>query len=116
MCKVSNELERYILGVWKRRRLENTSDTIEQHGMWQILRVCGAGGKFLKAVQSFHVDSTAFIRVGMDVNEWLPFNVGLRQDCVMSLWLISVYMDGVVREVIARMAGTVDCERWYCLR
>ena len=29
--------------------------------------------------------------------EWFPVNVGLRLDCVMSPWLINVYMDGVVR-------------------
>ncbi len=30
-------------------------------------------------------------------------NVGLRQGCVMSPWLFNVYMDGVVREVNARV-------------
>ena len=29
--------------------------------------------------------------------------VGLRQGCVMSPWLFNVYMDGVVREVNARV-------------
>ena len=38
----------------------------------------------MKAVQSFYVDSTACIRVGNDVSEWFPVNVGLRQGCVMS--------------------------------
>ena len=31
--------------------------------------------------------------------------VGLRQGCVMSLWLFNSYIDGVVREVNARMLG-----------
>ena len=41
----------------------------------------------MKAVQSFYVDSTASVRVGNDVGEWFPVNVGLRQGCVMSPWL-----------------------------
>ena len=45
--------------------------------MWQMLSVYGVGGKLLKAVQSFYVDSRAFVRVGMDVSEWFPANVGL---------------------------------------
>ena len=57
----------------------------------------GVGGKLLKAVQSFHVDSRACVWVGNDVSEWFPVNVGLRQGCVMSLWLLNVYMDGVVQ-------------------
>ena len=49
-----------------------------------MLRVYGVGGKLLTAVQSFHVDSRACVRVGNDVSEWFPVNVGLRHGCVMS--------------------------------
>ena len=50
-------------------------------------------------MQCFYVDSRACVRVGNDVSEWFPVNVGLRQGCAMSPWLFNVYMDGVVREV-----------------
>ena len=40
-----------------------------------------------------------------DVSKWFPVNVGLRQGCVMSPWLLNVYMDGVVREVNVRVLG-----------
>ena len=59
----------------------------------------------LKAVQSFYVDSRACVRVGNDVSEWFPVNVGLRQGRVISPWLFNVYMDGVVREVNVRVLG-----------
>ena len=39
------------------------------------------------------------------MSEWFPVRVGLRQGCVMSLWLFSLYIDGVVREVNARALG-----------
>ena len=83
--------------------LETAYDTIDRHGMWQMLRVYGVGGKLLKAVQSFYVDSLACVRVGNDVSEWFPVNVGLRQGCVMSSWLFNVYMDGVVLDVNVRV-------------
>ena len=38
----------------------------------------------MKAVQSFYVDSRACVRVGNDLSEWFPVNVGLRQGFVMS--------------------------------
>ena len=41
----------------------------------------------------------------MDVSECFTVNVGLGQGCVMSQWLFNVYMDGVVREVNARVLG-----------
>ena len=50
--------------------LEKAYDTIDRHGMWQMLRVYVVGGKSLKAVQSFYVDSRACVWVGNDVSEW----------------------------------------------
>ena len=59
----------------------------------------------MKPVQSVYVDRSACVRVGNDVSEWFPVNVGLRMGCVMSPWLFNVYMDGVVREVNVRLLG-----------
>ena len=50
----------------------------------------GVRGKLLKAVQSFYVDSGAYVLVGMYESGWLPVNVGLRRGCVVSLWLLNV--------------------------
>ena len=85
--------------------LEKAYDTIDRHGMWQMLRVYGVGEKLLKEVQSFYVDRRTGVRVVNNVSEWLPVNVGLRQGCVMSPWLFNVYMDSVVREVNVRVLG-----------
>ena len=47
--------------------------------------VYGVGGKLLKAVQSFYIDSRKCVRMGIDVvSESFPVNVGLRKGCVMS--------------------------------
>ncbi len=46
------------------------------------------------------------LKVGNSVNDRFPVRVQLQQGCVMSLWLVSVYMDGVVREVNAKMLGS----------
>ena len=67
--------------------------------MWYVADtkiLCGVGGKLLKAVQSFYVDSKVCVRVGNDVSEWSPVNVELRQGCLMSPRLFNVYIDGVV--------------------
>ena len=44
---------------WTFMDLEKAYDTIDRHDMWPMLRVSGVGGKLLKAVQSFYIDSRA---------------------------------------------------------
>ena len=81
------------------------NDTINRHGIWQMLRVYGVGGKLLKVVQSLYLYSRTCVKVKNDAIEWFLVNVGLRQGCVMSPWLVNVCMDGVVREVNVKVLG-----------
>ena len=73
--------------------------------MWQMPRVHGVGGKLLKAVQRFSVDSRACVRVENGVSEWFPVIVGLSQGCVMSPCLFNINVDGAVREVNVTVLG-----------
>ena len=106
---VKQVCEKYLTNgkdvYWAFLDLEKAYDTIDRHGIWQMLRVYEVGEKLLKAVQSCYIDSRACVRVENDVSELFPINVGLRQGCVMSQWLFNAYMDGVVREVNVRVHG-----------
>ena len=75
-----------------------------------MIRLYGVGGKLLKAVQSFYVDSMACVLVELDLSEWFLVNDGLRQGCVMSLWLFIVYVGDVVRKVNTMVLG----KGWNC--
>ena len=57
MFAVRQVCEKYLANgkdvFWAFMDLGKAYDTIDRHGMWQMRRVYGVGGKFLKAVQSF---------------------------------------------------------------
>ena len=55
---------------------------------WLLIKLYGIGGRLLLGVKSLYVGSKACVRVGNEVSEWFPVRVGLRQGCVMSLWLL----------------------------
>ena len=63
--------------------------------------------KWRKIVESFYVESRSCVRVGADVSEWFPINVGSRECCMMSPWLFNVCMDydvvPLVRDVNASL-------------
>ena len=90
---------------WAFMDLEKAYDRIDREALWTVLRMYGIGGRLLEGVKSFYRNSRACVRVGNSVSDWFSVNVGLRQGCVMSPWLFNIFMDGVVREVDARMLG-----------
>ena len=65
----------------------------------------------LKAVQNFYVHTRACVRVGMNVSEWFPVNVGLGQGRVMCAWLFKTQIRMLWCERSGR-AGTAECEWW----
>ncbi len=60
------------------------------------LRVYGVGGQLLEGVRSFYENASASLRVNGELSESFKVEVGVRQRCVMSPWLFSIYMDGWV--------------------
>ncbi len=49
--------------------------------------------------------------VNEELSESFNVEVGVRQGCVMSPWLLNIYMDGDIREVKVRVRdlGAVKC-------
>ena len=102
MCGVCKERQKCIFCILD---LEKAYNRVDRKAMWNVLRLYGVGGKLLKAVKSLYVGSKACVRVGNELSDWFEVRVGLRQGCVMSPWLFNLYIDGVVREVNARVLG-----------
>ena len=82
MFAVRQVCEKYLANFkdvfWVYIELEKAYDTIDLHGLWLMLRMYEIGGKFLKPVQSFYIDSSAIVWVRNDESEWFLVNVGLR--------------------------------------
>ena len=86
--------------------LEKVYDKVDREAMWRVLSMYGINGQLLKAVQSLYEKSEACVRVCREEGEWFEVGVGLRQGCVMSLWLFNLFMDAVMKEVREK-AGAV---------
>lgn len=68
---------------------------------WQC-GMCEAhkGSENLSGVKQFYKDANAYGKVN---GESFRIHGGVRQGCVMSSWLCNVFIDGVMREVKARL-------------
>ncbi len=63
----------------------------------------GVGGKLLEGVRSFYENASASVWVNGELSESFKVKVGVRQGCIMSLWLFNIYMDGCIREMKVRV-------------
>ena len=70
--------------LWALVDLEKAYGMVDRHVISQMLIVYTVVEKLSKAVQSFYVYSRASIRLGMDVSEWFPVNVRMRQFCLIA--------------------------------
>ena len=86
--------------------LEKAYDRVDREAMWRVLQMYGVNGRLIEAIKGFYLESKCCVRVDGKESDMFDVKVGLRQGCVMSPWLFNLYMDGVVREVNARV-----CER-----
>ena len=106
---VRQACEKYLAkgreSFWAFMDLEKAYDRIDRAALWTVLGFYGVGGKLLAAVKSFYKNSRACVRVGDRESESFEVKVGLRQGCVMSPGLFNIFMDGVVREINARLEG-----------
>ena len=61
------------------------------------------GGKLLNGIKSIYVNNLACVRVKGSESKCFRIYGGVRQVCIMSLWLFNVYMDAVMNEVTMGM-------------
>ncbi len=79
--------------------LEKAYDRVDRKGLWDTLRVYGVGGQLLKGIRSFYENASATVRMNGELSESFSVEMGVRQGCVMSPWLFSIYIDGCITEM-----------------
>ena len=62
----------------------------------------GVNGRFLRFLQALFEGSMCRVKVNSQVSDDFEVNTGLRQKCVLSLLLFSLYINGAVHEEAER--------------
>ena len=95
--------------------LEKAYDTGCRDRLWQVLECYGIQGGLMRAIQSMYLGSRASVCISGKMSGWFPITQGVRQGCVMSLWLFNVFMDGM-REAKENLQGGVQLTNTNTLR
>ncbi len=56
-------------------------------------------GFLLKGIQAFYREANECVRVEREFSFSLSVEVGVRHECVMSLWMFNIFMNGWMRKM-----------------
>ena len=80
-------------------------DTIKHNIIWAVLRFYGVENKLVILLQQIYNKSQSAVRIGTDIGDWFPINVGTRQGDTLSPILFIAYLEKVMEEVINEDKG-----------
>ena len=86
-------------------------DKVNREELWQLLKIYDVGDKLFNGIKSMYDNSLVCVRVKGGESEWFRIDSGVRQGCIMSPWLFTVYMDTVMEEVKIGMGERFRKER-----
>ena len=78
---------------------EKAFDTVKHGCLMETLRKFGVDGADIRVLMQLYWDQKAVVRVGDDVSEWVNIEKGVRQGCVLSPELFSLYTQLVMEEM-----------------
>ena len=78
---------------------EKAFDTVRHKDLLTVLKRLQIGGKEMRIIRNLYYDQTAAVRVGDELADWVEIKRGVRQGCVMSPLLFSLYGEIIMREI-----------------
>jgi len=72
-------------------------DRVWRSGLWTRLYEEGVRGKMARVLKNMYLKVESCVLVHNDLSRWFTYDVGLRQGCVLSCVLFSIFMNGLSR-------------------
>ena len=79
--------------------MKKAFDTVNRSLLWYKLRKLGIRCKFLNAVQSLYANVECTVRVNNDLTPWFDVSSGVRQGCILSPTLFSIYINDLAERI-----------------
>ena len=92
--------------------LRKAYDSVWREGLWEKMDRYGIGGKFLRVCQALYSSVKARVRVGATLSEEFEIRCGLRQGCVLSPCLFSLFIMDLAWELEEKGLGVKVRGQW----
>ena len=80
-------------------------DTVWRNGLWQRIWEEGIRGKMWRVIKGMYSVVQSAVLAGDEQTEWFDLSTGVRQGCVMSPILFSLFINGLAKEINKKTTG-----------
>ena len=81
-------------------------DTVCHSKLWETLKEMGFPGRAIELMESLYESQQSAVRCGSGTSDWFSIQKGVRQGCVMSPTLFSMYTEAIMRLVQQELDDT----------
>ena len=82
-------------------------DTVGRNRLWQLLRKYGCPEKFTTMIEALYTGMMANVSVREDVSESFSITNGVKQGCVLTPMLFSIFLSAMLDEAFREMGDGV---------
>lgn len=83
-------------------------DKVDREKLWSCLQSAGVNGRFLRFLQALYDRNMCRVKVNGHISEEFEVHTGLRQGCVLSPLIFSLYIGSAVKRLKEERCG-VQC-------
>ena len=87
-------------GSWKKQessRKTSIFDCVDHNKLWEILKEMGIPDHLTCLLRNLYADQQTTVRTGHETTDWFQIGKGVRQGCIMSLYLFNLYAEHIMR-------------------
>ena len=95
-------------GSWKKQEFQKNIyfcfidhakafDCVDHNKLWKILKEMGIPEHLTCLLRNLYAGQEATVRTGHGTTDWFQIEKGVRQDCILSLWLFNLYAEYIMR-------------------
>ena len=74
-------------------------DSVEHQKLWTVMREMGFPKRIVSLIEALYSEQQSAVRTDSGTTDWFSVSKGVRQGCIMSAQLFSVYTESIMREV-----------------